>query len=98
MLKQKDMENSMLQTHRDFVAGLEKSTAKLEKDIDEAGKMEKVCTDEWCMATEDYIDDLHKSVYSISEPRWADAQDSKKISDLRKRIKKLYAKYEKVSA
>ena len=44
------------------------------------------------------IDDLHKNVYSISEPRWADAQDSKKISDLRKRIKKLYAKYEKVSA
>ena len=98
MQKQKDMENIMLKTHRDFIAGLEESTTILEKNIEDAGKMEHICTDEWCMATEDYIDELHKSIYSISEPRWATEEDSKKISDLRKRIKKLYTKYEKVSS
>ena len=95
---QKEMENTMLKAHRDFVAGLEESISLLEKDINEAGKMESVCTDEWCQATEDFVDELHKYVYSISEPRWATAEDSKKIKDLRRRIKKLYGKFEKVSA
>ncbi len=98
MQKQKEMENTMLKTHRDFVVGLEESVSMLEKEINEAGKMESVCTDEWCMATEDYIDELHKNVYSISEPRWATKEDSQKIKDLRQRIKKLYTKFEKVSA
>jgi hypothetical protein len=96
MQKQKDMENSMLLVHRRFVTGLEDSIAILEKDLGEADEMEHVCTDEWCQAIEDYIDDLHKNVYSISEPRWATAEDSEKIRELRKRIKKLYTKYEKI--
>lgn len=96
MQKQKDMENTMLMTHRNFIEGLEKSISILEKDLGEAGEMEHVCSDEWCQAIEDYIDELHKSIYSISEPRWATAGDSEKIKELRKRIKKLYTKYEKI--
>jgi len=96
MQKQKDMENTMLQAHRDFIAGLEKSIAILENDLGEVGDMAHVCTDEWCQATEDYIDELHKNVYSISEPRWATAKDSEKIKELRQRLKKLYNKYEKI--
>jgi hypothetical protein len=98
MQKQKDMESTMLRAHRDFIAGLEKSIVILEKDLGEAGDMEHVCSDEWCQATEDFIDELHKNVYSISEPRWATAEDSEKIKELRRRIKKLYTKYEKIHA
>jgi hypothetical protein len=93
MQKQKDMENTMLKAHRDFVAGLEEGINMLDKEIDEAGKVESVCTDEWCRAVEDYIDELHKSVYSISEPRWATDEDSRKIKELRQRIKQLYNEY-----
>ena len=98
MQKQKDMENTMLMTHRNFVEGLDETISMLEKDIGEAGTMEGVCTDEWCRAMEDYIDELHKNVYSISEPRWATSEDSQKIKDLRRRIKKLYNQYAAVSA
>ena len=50
MQKQKDMEDIMLKSHRDFIAGLGKSISILEKDISEAGEMENSCTDEWCLA------------------------------------------------
>jgi hypothetical protein len=57
--------------------------------------MSSICTDEWCKATENYIDDLHKSIYSISEPRWFSGEETKKIRSLRNRIKDLYVKFKK---
>lgn len=93
MMKQKDMEQAILLNHRQFINGLEKSIEILESDINEAEVMDKTCTDEWCKATENFIDELHKDVYAISEPRWADAEDSAKISNLRKRVKELYVHY-----
>jgi archaellum component FlaC len=98
MLKQKDMENVMLKTHREFINGMAEGLSMLEKDVEEAGQMEAECSEEWCQAIEDYIDELHKFIYSISEPRWATADDSHRIKNLRKRIKKLYTKFEKVSS
>jgi hypothetical protein len=66
------------------------------QDIDEAGKMAQICTDEWCRATEGALDELAKIIYSISEPRWLSTADSKEISDLRHRIHDLYARYKAV--
>ncbi len=96
MQRQVEMENAMMMAHREFVTNLEKSLAMLDEDISEAAEMEQICTDEWCMATEDVIDELHKCVYSISEPRWATNEDSKKIKNLRNRVKDLYNKYKSV--
>ena len=93
MQKQIDMEQAMLMAHREFITGLEKAIDMLEKDITEATEMTHICTDEWCKATENVIDELHKSIYSISEPRWLTNEDSKKISNLRKRVKNLYSQY-----
>jgi IS1 family transposase len=90
MQMQKKMELDMLTNHREFVANLEESVVQLDKDIKEAMEMEHICTDEWCRATENVIDELHKAVYSISEPRWATAEDSKKISHLRQMVRDMY--------
>ena len=93
MQKQTDMELAMLTAHREFMTGLEKAIDLLEKDIAEAGEMSHICTDEWCRATESVIDELHKSIYAISEPRWLTNEDSEKIRNLRQRVKNLYAQY-----
>ena len=98
MMKQKDMEQAMLMNHRQFVDGLEKSIEMLEDDIHEAEGMDKICTDEWCKATENFIDELHKDIYAISEPRWADENDSRKIRELRKRVRDLYVHYKGAQA
>jgi hypothetical protein len=87
------MEDAMLMAHNEFMSGLKNSLEILDRQIDEATEMISICTDEWCQATENYIDDLHKYVYSISEPRWLSADDSAKISRLRNRIRDLYVKF-----
>lgn len=96
MQRQVDMENSMLLAHREFVTNLDKSLDMLDRDIDEAEEMTHICTDEWCLATEDVIDELHKCIYSISEPRWSSKEDSENIRRLRNRVKGIYLKYKSV--
>jgi hypothetical protein len=74
------------------------STNLLEQDITEAAEMGKICTDEWCLATEHTLDELANMIFSISEPRWATNEDSQKIKNLRHRVHDLYAKYKSVTA
>ncbi len=93
MEQQKTMEESFLRTHRDFVNNLTSSIDVLSKDLNEAKEMQHICTDEWCQATESYLDELAKMIYSISEPRWLTQEDSNKIRQLRQRIHSLYAQY-----
>ncbi|MFC1843470.1 hypothetical protein ACFLZ5_01610 [Thermodesulfobacteriota bacterium] len=83
MLSQKEMEASMLRAHRQFIAGLEQTLDMLKKDINEIEGISGDCTDEWCEFREDFLDYIHKSIYAISEPRWADKEDSEKIHELR---------------
>ncbi len=93
MQRQKQMEESFLKAHREFMDNLGESIELLEQDIEETAEMEKICTDEWCQATETNLDELSKLVYSISEPRWLTSEDSKFISGLRRRVHDLYAQY-----
>ena len=93
MLSQKDMEASMLRAHRQFITGLEETLDVLKKDINEIEGISGDCTDEWCKSREDFLDYLHKSIYAISEPRWAYKEDSEKIHELRNRIKDLYVHF-----
>ncbi|MEN8258683.1 MAG: hypothetical protein ABFS09_12545, partial [Thermodesulfobacteriota bacterium] len=69
MKKQKEMQESFLMAHRDFISSLDRSLDMLDHDIDEAAEMGQICTDEWCIATEGVVDELAKVIYSISEPR-----------------------------
>jgi capsid protein len=81
---------------RTYLDSLEQALQKLEADITEASNMADTCTNEWCQATEHVIDDLSNALFSISEPRWANQEDSAKIRKLRRRIHDLYADYRNV--
>ena len=98
MKRQVEMEQRMLMAHRIYMDNLQKSLDLLEDEIEEAREMSQICTDEWCSATEGVIDDLHKSIYSISEPRWLTEDDSLVIKKLRGRVKDLYMKYRSANA
>ena len=76
-----------------YLKALEKSMDLLDRDISEARDMARECTDEWCEATEHVIDELANALFSISEPRWADPEDSKKIKNLKRRVYDLYVNY-----
>lgn len=98
MERQKKMEESFLITHREFVKNLSDSIKILQDDINETAEMERICTDEWCRATESTLDEIAKMVFSISEPRWCSADDSRRIVDLRHQVHDLYAKYKSARA
>lgn len=98
MLKQKDMVESFNLNHDKFMANLNKTLNELEKDIREAQEIDSICTNEWCVAIERDIDDLHNSIYSISEPRFSCSGHSKKIRRMRNRLHDLYEKYKGVKA
>ena len=90
--------NQFVEGWRTFISNMEESLDVVEKGIDEAAEMSGICTSEWCEATEHVIDDLSNAVFSISEPRWASKEDSRKIKELRKRLHDLYAKYKASAA
>jgi len=98
MKRQNEMMESFIMAHREFIKNLEHSIRLLEADIKETAEMEEICTNEWCLATEHTLDELTKMIYSISEPRWATDEDSRKISNLRRSVHDLYAKYKSMSS
>ncbi|RJQ58593.1 MAG: hypothetical protein C4530_10385 [Desulfobacteraceae bacterium] len=90
------IQGEIVESWRTYLDALEKSLVLLEEDIRQAGEMAGTCTDEWCEATEHYIDDISNALFTISEPRWASQEDSKKIKNLRKKVRELYADYRDV--
>lgn len=94
---QMDLQKKVLDNWREYISNMEESLAILEKGIDEAAEMREICTNEWCIATEHVIDELNNEVFSISEPTWASAEDSKKLKVLKRRLHDLYAKYKTTS-
>lgn len=98
MKQQREMEESFLRAHREFITNLTASLELLDKDIVETKEMQRICTDEWCQATESNLDEVAKLIFSISEPRWLTDEDSKRIRMLRERIHDLYSKYKGAAA
>ncbi len=98
MQKQVDMEKSMLLAHRNFMENLEKSLAILEEEIGDVKALRVVCSHDWRMMTEQMIDELHKYIFSISEPRFAEEEDHQRLKELRKRMKDLYIDFTKALA
>ena len=96
MLQQKHMEQSFELDHKKFMTNLASSLEELDKDISEAKEIDSICTNEWCVAIERNIDDLHNSLYSISEPRFSSHDYSEKIRKMRERLHDLYEKYKGV--
>ncbi len=88
-----EIQKEMAEAWTTYLEALERSMEMLDRDITEAREMGRVCTGEWCEATEHVIDELANALYSISEPRWADPEDSKKIKTLKRRVYDLYVNY-----
>jgi hypothetical protein len=91
-----EVQKEMVDAWRIYLEALEQSMNKLDADIKEAAEMADQCTDEWCEATQHVIDELGNSLFAISEPRWANEEDSRRIRALKRRVHDLYANYREV--
>ncbi len=79
-----------------WMDGLEETLDEVHECLNQARDVQEVCTDEWCEATDTLLDDLHHVLFSISEPGWTSEEDSRKIRDLRKRVRKAYERFEEI--
>jgi hypothetical protein len=93
-----EVRRELAQAWGTYMAALGKSMAWLEKHIDEAMDMAGMCTAEWCQATEHVIDDLNNALFSISEPRWIDDEQSRELKRLKRKIYDLYVNYRGIYA
>ena len=87
------IQEGLIQNWRQFVNNLEKPVDLVEKQLNEAAEIPEICTSEWCQATEHVLDELGNFLYSISEPRGASEEDSKRLKKLKQRLHDLYAQY-----
>lgn len=85
--------NEMSKAWETYLTALEGSINMLEGNIEEVKGLAGVCTNEWCEATDHVIDDQNNALFSISEPRWSDADYSKRIKLLKRRIYDIYVNY-----
>jgi len=92
-LVREDFEKETLEAWKTFVDSLDRALTNLEQELKEGKEMRDICTDEWCQATEHYIDDIGNALFSISEPRWASEEDSRRIKSLKRRLHDMYAEY-----
>ena len=91
-----EVQGEILNAWGTYLDALEKSLDNLEEELQEAEGMANICTDEWCEATEHYIDDLGNALFSIHEPRWASDADSQRLKALKRRLHDLYSDYKEV--
>lgn len=87
------VEESLVQNWRQFMDNMEKSLDLVEQQLNEAAEMTEICTSEWCEATEHVLDDLGNFLFSISEPRGSNEEDTQRLKALKKRLHDLYAQY-----
>lgn len=88
-----ELQSEYVEAWRTYLKSLEQALNSLETQIQEVTEMAGTCTSEWCEATQHTIDDLSNALFSISEPRWSNPEDTAKIKALKRRIYNLYADY-----
>ena len=91
------IQSNVVESWRQLISNMEESLNLLEKGLDEAVEMRDICTDEWCVATEHVLDELSNGLFSISEPKWAPEEDSKRLKAMKRRVHDLYGKYRAAS-
>ena len=91
-----NIQDNYTQAWHAWMEGVEETLEEVDQRLGQAREVQEICTDEWCEATDTLLDDLHHVLFSISEPKWTSEEDSRKIRELRTRVRKLYERFEEV--
>ncbi len=77
---------------KEYIDAIEEVVKTLEEELKEISNAEKTGHAEW-ESIENYIDELHTIIFSLPEPRYGHKDLHKKIAELRKRIRDIYADF-----
>ncbi len=88
-----ELQEKLVGSQREFIEQIEEAIGKLEEEIKEASSVEHAGHAEWERSIGGYIDELHRVIFSLAEPRYGSEKDHKKIAALRAKLKDLYADF-----
>ncbi len=86
-----EIQELLVGSQKNYMDNLEKAIEKIKNEIDEATTVEKAGHPEWQRSIGGYIDELHRVVFALAEPRYGSEEDHQKIMELRRKVKDLYA-------
>ncbi len=92
-----ELQEKLVGAQKGFVQQIEEAIERLEEEIKEASSVEHGGHPEWVRSIGGYIDELHRVVFSIAEPRYGSEEDHKKIANIRKKLKDLYADFKNMA-
>ena len=85
-----ELQGVLVGAQKEFICQLEKAINALETQIKEADDVEHSGHAEWERSIGGYIDELHRVIFSLAEPRYGSEEDHQKIAALRSKLKDLY--------
>jgi len=88
-----ELQGTLVGAQKEFIHQLEEAINELEMQIKEADEVEHSGHTEWERSIGGYIDELHRVIFSLAEPRYGSEEDHQKIAALRKKLKDLYADF-----
>ncbi len=88
-----ELQEKLVGAQKDFLEQIEKAMERLKAEIKEAREVEKSSHPEWERSIAGYIDELHRVIFSLAEPRYGSEKVHKKIAKLRKELKDIYADF-----
>ncbi|HHD63433.1 MAG TPA: hypothetical protein ENK96_03495 [Desulfobulbaceae bacterium] len=86
-----EMQELLVGGQKSYVENIEKAIQLIKEEIKEAVSVEKANHPEWQHSIGGYIDELHRVVFALAEPRYGTDEDHRKIVELRNQVKDLYA-------
>ncbi len=91
------LQETLVGAQKEFINQIEEAINRLEAEMKEASEVESAGHPEWERSIGGYIDELHRVIFSLAEPRYGSEEDHKKIAALRKRLKDLYAEFKNMA-
>lgn len=89
----KAIEENTMAAWSSYLSTLEHALVQMEKSIEDSVSVPSACTNEWCESVEEVLDELTEAIYAVNIPRWADRQQSARVTNLKKMAKEVHAKY-----
>ena len=86
-----EIQELLVGSQKSYMENLGMAIEKVKKEIEEAVTIEKAGHPEWQRSIGGYIDELHRVVFALAEPRYGSDEDHQKITELRGQVKDLYA-------
>jgi hypothetical protein len=83
---------------KSYVDAVEQSLERLQQEIEKAGNDSQVCTEQWCMDTDQMLKEFVHILYSMYVPSFVSREYGRKLEVLKRKVHDLYTRFLTISS